>query len=309
MEPKRLTGIDNLLHLDLRDKGHKVGMMCGIYVYHWHRADSEPRIETQMQVLDHTIEGSSTASFKVRRKADKVDMDITAARHKIKQRKGDNFVIIGVPLPNDRSIDLLTCLWTEYQKRKDYTMALYEPTRFASFGRNNVIHKVLTYLPGVTHVFFVDKDVLPPVDAIERLLAHDKDIIVGATPIFRNRPCWSVMKYDPDEQYDNIFTPIKYSELPNKLFRAHHFGATTVLIKRHVLETMKYPWYEDVFAPGALLLGQDLYFTAKAKRMGFELWCDPTIKCQHIRQCEQKTVFDEMMKEIENNRRELTNVP
>jgi hypothetical protein len=39
MEKGRLTGIDNLLHIDLRDNGLKVGLMTGIYVYHWHRAD------------------------------------------------------------------------------------------------------------------------------------------------------------------------------------------------------------------------------------------------------------------------------
>jgi hypothetical protein len=171
-------------------------------------------------------------------------------------------------------------------------IALYEPTRFAAFGRNNVIYKTLRFLPGVTHVFFIDKDVLPPVDAIERLLAHDKDVIVGATPIYRGEPCWSVMKYDPNETVDNVFNAVRYNELPDELFRAHHFGGTTCLFKRHVLETMGFPWYQDVFAPGTLMLGQDLFFTAKAKQYGFELWCDPTVKCGHARMTEMKTVFD-----------------
>ena len=285
--PDRITGVDNLLHTTLREQGHKVGLMCGVYVYHWYRTES------QVQVADATIQETKpdTAPHLAQEK-DKVDMDVKAARHKIDQVKGGDFVIIGVPLPYTRNIDLLTCLWVEYQKRKDNMMALYEPTRFASHGRNNVIHKVLKHLPGVTHVFFVDNDVLPPVDAIERLLAHDKDVVVGATPIYKAKPVWSVMEYDPDETIDNVFNAIPYTELPKKLFRAHHFGGTTVLIKRHVLEEMQYPWYQDVFAPGALLLGQDLYFTAKAKRMGFELWCDPSVQCEHIRQTEMKAVFD-----------------
>jgi len=115
------------------------------------------------------------------------------------------------------------------------------------------------------------------------------------------------MKYDPAEDIDNVFSPVKYNELPDKLFRAHHFGATTVLIKRHVLEEMGYPWYQDVFAPGALMLGQDLFFTAKAKQYGFELWCDPTVKCGHARQTEMKIVFDKMMEMAKQ--KELANVP
>lgn len=290
-ESQKMFGVDNILHLDLKKKGHKVGSMTGIYLYHWHRADQKGTAPSSEGDLDVPagLDWIKDARFE---KKDKVDMDVKAARHKINQYKGGDFIIIGSPLPPNREIDLLTCLWIEYQKRKDNMMALYEPTRFASLGRNNVIHKTLTYLPGATHVFFIDKDVLPPVDAIERLLAHDKDVVVGATPIFKHGPVWSVMKYDPNETIDNVFNPIPYAELPEKLFRAHHFGATTVLIKRHVLEKMEYPWYQDIFTPGTLLLGQDLFFTAKAKQMGFELWCDPTVQCEHTRTSEMKGVFD-----------------
>ena len=305
-----MYGVDNMLHLDLKKKGHKVGLMTGIYLYHWHghRAEREAvqsdSAEGGCKDIPAGVEWMKDAQFE---KKEEVGMDIKAARYKIDQCKGKDFVIIGVPLPYTRNIDLLTCLWVEYQKRKDNMMALYEPTRFASYGRNNVIYKTLQYLRGATHVFFVDNDVVPPVDAIERLLAHDKDVVVGATPIYKGKPVWSVMKYDPDETVDNVFKPIPYAELPDKLFRAHHFGATTVLIKSHVLETMQFPWYQDVFAPGALILGQDLFFTAAARQMGFELWCDPTVKCEHIRHTEMKAVFDNIL-EMNLTGKELSNV-
>jgi hypothetical protein len=305
MEPGRLTGIDNLLHIDLRDKGFKVGLMTGVYVYHWHRADGvnvvdkpkEIPVPKQVKYLPEGFEwAKDTATL-----PEETGMDIEAARDKISKVNGGDFVIIGCPIPNDRAIDLCTCLWIEHKKRLKNMMAFYEPSRFASHGRNTIIWKILENLPGVTHVFFIDKDVVPSVDAIERLLAHDKDIVVGCTPIFKDQPVWSVMKYDPDQTIDNIFEPVKYAELPKKLFRAHHFGGTTCLIKRHVLETMEYPWYRDVFAPGAILLGQDLFFTAKAKQFGFELWCDPAVKCQHLRQSEMLTVFDKCLeKELAN---------
>jgi len=297
MEPKRLTGVDNLLHLDLRDKGHKVGLMSGIYVYHWHRA--KDIIEETDPEISHGAEWAQLHP-EFERKTETVGIDVEAAQYKIKECKDNNFVIIGVTLPYTRNIDLLTCLWVEYQKRKPNMMALYESSRFASHGRNNVIYKTLKYLPGATHVFFVDNDVIPPVDAIEKLMAFDKDVVVGATPIYKERPCWSVMKYDPDEKIDNIFTPVPYEELPEEPFRAHHCGGTTILIKRHVLEAMGFPWYQDIFAPGALLLGQDLFFTAKLKHYGFELWCEPSVKCEHIRQSELKTVFDNLIKEPSN---------
>lgn len=290
----RITGVDNLLHITLRDKGYKLGLMRGVYLYHWYRMrlpQRESELTPRVAKFDEKPVGQLIAE------PDKVDMAIESAQMKIKLCEDDNFVIIGVPLPYTSNIDVRTCLWVEYQKRKFNMMALYEPSRFASFGRNTIIYKTLQYLPGVTHIFFIDNDVVPPVDAIEKLMAHDKDIVVGVTPIYKERPCWSVMEYDPDEKIDNVFKPIPYNELPDKMFRAHHFGATTVLIKRRVFESMEYPWYQDMFAPGKLLLGQDLYFTAKAKYYGFELWCDPNIKCEHIRQAMYKTVFDNINEE------------
>lgn len=300
MEPGRLTGIDNLLHIDLRNKGLKVGLMTGIYVYHWHRADgvnvadSPTPVPKQVKYLPEGFEWAGDTATLPEEKG----MEIEMARDKISKCNGGPFIIIGVTVPNDREIDVCTCLWVEHKKRLSNMMALYECSRFASHGRNTVVWKTLEYLPGVTHIFFIDKDVVPPVDAIERLLAHDKDVVVGCTPIFKDQPVWSVMEYDPDETIDNIFNPVKYNELPKKLFRAHHFGGTTCLIKRHVFEKMEYPWYQDVFAPGAILLGQDLFFTAKAKQFGFELWCDPDVKCGHLRKSEMKTVFDKCAEKI-----------
>lgn len=291
LEPLRLTGVDNLLHKDLAKNGYKVGLMTGIYVYHWHRADGTNKADKPGKKITVQFDNTEIVVDDVK---EKPGMDVEMACQKIKNCKDDNFVVIGVPLPLDRYIDVQTCLWVEYQKRKPNMIALYEPTRFAAFGRNNVIHKTLTHLKDATHIFFIDKDVLPPVDAIERLMAHDKDIIVGVTPIYRDEPVWSVMEYDPNETVDNVFKAVKYDELPSELFRAHHFGGTTCLMKRHVFEEMGFPWYQDVFAPGKLMLGQDLFFTAKAKLSGFELWCDPTIRCEHTRHNEMKTVFDKL---------------
>jgi GT2 family glycosyltransferase len=36
-KPNQLLGIDNALHRDLRRAGLKIGLMQGIYVYHWYR--------------------------------------------------------------------------------------------------------------------------------------------------------------------------------------------------------------------------------------------------------------------------------
>jgi len=131
MQPGRLTGVDNLLHLDLRDKGFKVGLMTGIYVYHWHRADGvnkadmktkkvelidpdnarqeipERHVPKQVKYLPDGFEwAQDTATL-----PEETGMDLDTARDKISKVNGGDFIIIGVPLPNDRELDVCTCLW------------------------------------------------------------------------------------------------------------------------------------------------------------------------------------------------------
>ncbi|GAG66197.1 unnamed protein product [marine sediment metagenome] len=100
------------------------------------------------------------------------------------------------------------------------------------------------------------------------------------------------MPYEKDMTSDNTFDPLDYDKLPDKLFRAHHCGGTTVLVKRKVFEGMGWPYYCNVVAPGKVVIGEDLFFTAKAKKAGFELWCDPEVKCEHARWSPLKAIID-----------------
>ena len=43
--PNIALGLDNEIHKRLRDKGYKVGLMAGIYVYHWYRGGNKANKE------------------------------------------------------------------------------------------------------------------------------------------------------------------------------------------------------------------------------------------------------------------------
>lgn len=212
----------------------------------------------------------------------------------IKEATSGPSVMIGVPLGMDYQIDVRVCLWVQRMCLGPNRMSHYATTRYSQQGRNQVIFNVLNNIPQVTHIFFVDSDTLPPIDAIERLLAHDKDIVAGVTPMFVSEvggPCWSVMAYDEHVRADDKFKPILYNDLPKEVFRAHLLGGSTILIKRRVLEKMSWPYFDAIFTPQGLKLGPDLYFTAKAKKYGFQLWCDPTVRCEHARYGEYLKMF------------------
>jgi hypothetical protein len=62
-------------------------------------------------------------------------------------------------------------------------------------------------------------------------------------------------------------------------------GATGVLIKRHVLETMEPPWFKMQYKEDgcSLYLGEDYWFCTKAKEYGFKVWADFDLRQTHIK--------------------------
>jgi len=61
-------------------------------------------------------------------------------------------------------------------------------------------------------------------------------------------------------------------------FRVDCAGVGCVLITRHVLETMPYPWFDL----SATQYGSDMYFYKHAKDHGFLLWADPRVLCGQV---------------------------
>ena len=59
--PNRLTGTDNILHMALQKKGYKVGLMCGIYLYHWYRAEIQTQTGNQIPKEQQSIIKGSVA--------------------------------------------------------------------------------------------------------------------------------------------------------------------------------------------------------------------------------------------------------
>jgi len=61
-------------------------------------------------------------------------------------------------------------------------------------------------------------------------------------------------------------------------------GTGCLLIKRHVFEKVKVPWFEYQWNgdPDGKMITEDLVFCEKAKKLGFKIYCDGTIKCGHV---------------------------
>lgn len=116
---------------------------------------------------------------------------------------------------------------------------------------------------GVTHILFVDSDMAFEKDAIQKLLDADKDI-VGANYNKRQLP----------------ITPIVKDGLSDNLFQTDFVPGGLMLINLEILKAMNEPWFG--FEPLEDLNDDDKFFCTRANQVGFEVWCDPTIKVGHI---------------------------
>jgi GT2 family glycosyltransferase len=120
-----------------------------------------------------------------------------------------------------------------------------------------------------THVFFVDDDMIYEKDTLEKLLAHDKDI-VGARYANR-RGSGEVIGY-LGERVEG-----------EELFECAALGGGCVLVKMDVFKKLPQPWFWYKIAPtGAVLMSHDWFFCELARNNGYQVWCDPTINPGHI---------------------------
>ncbi len=126
---------------------------------------------------------------------------------------------------------------------------------------------------GATHLMCIEDDTFPPLDAIERLLAHDQDIVCGWYPKRQTGKRVGVPIILKDGKRQTLDDPDAYSDLV-KLYTAP-MGCT--LIKVDVFKKIEMPWFVTTGQ-----LTQDSFFSQKARDVGYTLWCDTSIRCDHI---------------------------
>ena len=130
------------------------------------------------------------------------------------------------------------------------------------------------------YYFSMDQDTIPPGNVIERLMKHDKDIVSGVYFNFHmvnGKPIEMPMVF---VDYDDETEMMKYVEMRQlakpQLMNVSAFGMGCVLIKRQVME--KIPFRYDEKKGGF----EDVFFCYDARKLGFGLYVDTNVRCDHI---------------------------
>jgi hypothetical protein len=118
------------------------------------------------------------------------------------------------------------------------------------------------------YMFVVDPDLLYPDDILQRLLAHDKDIVsalcfrsfgVDVLPeMFRGVPKDDKIVFERVLQY------------PRGLIEADAIGFRMVLIKTDVFRRIPKPWFSVGPEPGS----EVIFFCQRARQAGYKIFVD-----------------------------------
>lgn len=195
-------------------------------------------------------------------------------------------IVIGVPVDKDHRIDVRTAAYCSAESMRSGVKWGYVSSREAGVGRSTFAYYALKD-PDVTHLYFMDSDVVPPNGTLQKLLAHDLPIVAGIYPMNVNgEKAWS-FKADGEPE-SKVYGDWRRwgSRLSDGLMKATAVGGSTLLVKREVFENLERPWFLIVYKPiddegHCYDYGEDEYFSKIAIEAGYDLMIDPSIICKH----------------------------
>ncbi len=138
------------------------------------------------------------------------------------------------------------------------------------FARNHIIEDALKN--NSDYLLWIDADMIFTSDLLVKLLLHNKDIInaLAFRRVQPHYPC--IFKWNTNSQ---CYETMKYSK---GLLEVDAMGMSACLIKIDVFKKLKKPWYyyrNNIFS-------SDLTFCWNAKKAGYKLWVDSSLKIGHL---------------------------
>ena len=192
-----------------------------------------------------------------------------------KRGAGREPVALGMPMIGPVSAAFFIGWCRMRQAPQDYMIPVIDTT-LLSAARNKVVE---TFLGShYNWLLFLDSDVVPPADGIDRLMAHGKKVISG---LYHQKGgeflpnMYTYKEWLPEKgQHDYNWI----TEWPrDETIEVDGVGAGFLLIHREVLEAIgKKDWFH--FREG----GEDLAFCRQAKEKGYSIWVDTSVHCGHV---------------------------
>lgn len=189
-------------------------------------------------------------------------------------------VLIGIPLLQSVAAEFFKSFLGAINIAPEQAEMMIMHTKWGNTvnARNEIVEECLK--DDFTHLFFMDSDMAFPEFTLQRLLLHDVDIVAGYY-------LKKIPMFDPVVLLQNNNGSLYKTYLPEEtdtLVEVATIGTGCCLIKRKILESFKWPWFEYIPYPDGKhrFQTEDVVFCDKAREKGFKIYCDPTVSCVHI---------------------------
>ena len=184
-------------------------------------------------------------------------------------------LLIGVPCMDFVHVEFMHSLTKLLMKLKDDGVDFQldiESGTLVYFARDRIAKKAIN--EEFTHVLWLDSDMVFRETILDDLLFCGKQFVTGIYHA-RRKGYASVIFKEIDLNHIE-----RFEEYPREPFRIAGCGFGCVLVSVETLKAVCMK-HTTCFTP-LQDLGEDIAFCKRARDLGFELWCDPTVVCGHI---------------------------
>jgi hypothetical protein len=126
-----------------------------------------------------------------------------------------------------------------------------------------------------THALLLEGDVVPPADALERLLEVDAPVATAVYPQWVNEHLVTSVQSLSDSAWS--------ASVPASVFPVRRCLLGCVLVQREVFSTVAAPWFLSTIS-GSRFIADDEWFCTAVRRAGLRILCDGRVTCGSIRQ-------------------------
>ena len=195
-----------------------------------------------------------------------------------------NKIYLATPLNKNSNMHAGTAAFCSYTSQLPEVVQWgYTNTLSHEMSRNTLIEDYVYAKGEWTHIFYLDSDIVPPIDTMRRLLNLNADLAVTFCPLFMDGFYWSV------RDKDNEWIPMG-KELPKEPFETPLSGSGCFLARKEVVEAVGWPYFKMEYQPKYENNGQPIkrdegeFFFENAKDKGYKIIADPSIQCEHYNQ-------------------------
>lgn len=185
-------------------------------------------------------------------------------------------ILVGIPTNKYIETDTFKSLW-DLNVPEGYELDFQY---FYGYRIDQIRNLIADWSKHYDYLLSVDSDIIVPKDALIKMLGANKPIVSGL--YIQRIPHTHTLEVYMDTESGCTNIPYQFLENP-QLVEIAACGMGCVLIKSEVFNNLEYPHF--VYTPAINHLqtvSEDIYFCIKARKAGFSVWVDTSIKCDHV---------------------------